>query len=432
MTRLINSLGELDEALEHAIGLRATSDDAFRDALSAVTLCPASLIGPLNADPTSDDFRAAQLRLYETLAKSRYDVAREETAFDRDFMLRWPFPYATRSAATVGNSLMAYGQIIREMNLASDAHILEMGSGYGPLTWELASMGYRVTCADISERLLEYIRTRCEGLPGTVDTICCDMNAFDNAGTYDAIVFFESFHHVLDHAGLLERLASNLDPDGIVVFAGEPIVPDDSPIIPYPWGLRMDGMSLWAIRCNGWLELGFRASYFSDLLRRTGWMYKRVPSVSMHGTDIWICRKARPVAESGGPVRGELVESWRASGPAIHTQCGVRNVPECTLTSSGTSGYLAFGPYTRLEPGNYEVVWAGRGADVSRTSICEVACNRGRKILREIAIDRSGSSVALARARFHLDKVVDDVEFRVRVGERDNVVLDGIDLYLLR
>jgi len=429
--RMVDTLAALDDALEHAARIRETGDDAFRSALAAVTLRPKALIGPLDRDPMSSAFRASQLRFYETLTKSGYDVTREETVFDRAHMLRWPFPYATRSPTTVGDYLMAYGQIIKEMNLARGAHILEMGSGYGPLTYQLASMGYRVTCTDISENLLEYVRTRCAGLPGIVDTIRCDMNLFSNAGVYDAVVFFESFHHVLDHAGLLERIAANLDPRGILVFAGEPIVPDDSPIVPYPWGLRMDGLSLWAIRRQGWLELGFRTSYFSDLLRRTGWTCKRVPSVSMHGTDIWICRRAKAVAETKRPMQGELVQSWRASEGSIHTQCGVRDRESGSLGSDGTPGYLAYGPYARIEPGAYEVVWAGRSDGAAPASLCEVAFGGGQHVLREVSIDGARDG-ALARTRFHINQAVDDVEFRVRVGANEKIVLDGIDLYILR
>jgi 2-polyprenyl-3-methyl-5-hydroxy-6-metoxy-1,4-benzoquinol methylase len=430
--RTVDTLAALDEALGHAASVRESGDDAFRSALAAVTLRPKNLIGALNRDPMSADFRASQLRFYETLTKSGYDVAREETVFDRAHMLRWPFPYTTRSPTTVGDYLMAYGQIIREMNLPRGAHVLEMGSGYGPLTYQLASMGYRVTCTDISENLLDYVRTRCAGLPGIVDTIRCDMNTFANAGVYDAVVFFESFHHVLDHAGLLERIAANLDSRGILVFAGEPIVPDDSPIVPYPWGLRMDGLSLWAIRRQGWLELGFRVSYFADLLRRTGWIYTRVPSVSMHGTDIWICRRATPVAGINRPAQGELVQSWRASDSTIYTQCGVRDAEHGTLRSDGTAGYLAYGPYARIESGTYEIVWAGRSDGAATASLAEVACGGGQNVLREAAIAGDAGDGALARARFHINQAVDDVEFRLRVGARETVVLEGMDLYLVR
>ena len=68
---------------------------------------------------------------------------------------------------------------------------------------------------------------------------------------FDAAVFFESFHHCSDHMRLLRALRQAVKPDGRAYFAAEPILPD----FPIPWGLRMDGESLWAIRSNGWMEL---------------------------------------------------------------------------------------------------------------------------------------------------------------------------------
>ncbi|HJT96924.1 MAG TPA: class I SAM-dependent methyltransferase [Rhodanobacteraceae bacterium] len=422
--RVVDTLEALDEALDRAAAVRAQSDDAYRKTLSEVLLQPNRMLGKMPRDPASDEYRIAQLAFYERLTQRSYDVGREETPFDRAHMLRWPFPYATRSAATVGTYLMAYGQIIREMNLPPGAHVLEMGSGYGPLTHQLASMGYRVTCADISERLLEYVRTRCAGLPGAVDTICCDMNEFAIAGAYDAVVFFESFHHVLNHADLLRRIGGCLVDDGILVFAGEPIVPNDSEIVPYPWGLRMDGMSLWAIRRQGWLELGFRVDYFSDLLRRTGWSHRRAPSISFPGTDIWICRRARAAIEADGKM-SQTVHAWRAADDAILTQCGDRSA-DGTLRSRGEAGYLAYGPYQPLDAGTYEVVWEGTNDGASSAAVAEVACRIGQDVLRETAMT-PGSGI-LARARFHLREAVADAEFRVRVGAGDVVALRGIEL----
>jgi 2-polyprenyl-3-methyl-5-hydroxy-6-metoxy-1,4-benzoquinol methylase len=430
-TRVVDTLEALDDILDEAAAARLQSDDAYRALLASVLLSPKKMLGKLPRDPASDEYRDTQLRLYESLRQRTYDVAQEETEFDRAHMLRWPFPYATRSPTTVGNYLMAYGQIIREMSLPKGAHILEMGSGYGPLTYQLASMGYRVTCTDISENLLEYVRTRCAGLPGVVDTVRCDMNAFSIAGVYDAVLFFESFHHVLNHGELLQRIASSLDPNGILVFAGEPIVPNHSQIVPYPWGLRMDGMSLWAIRRQGWLELGFRVDYFGDLLRRSGWASRRVESVSMPGADIWICRRARPaIVHHATP--GELVHTWRAPDADIHTQCGARDDADGTLRSQGQPGYLAYGPYARVEPGTYEVVWAGRIEGEAPGAIAEVACGKGLNVLRETAIGADASDGVLARARFHINEPIDDVEFRVRVDAGDAVVLRGMDLYLVR
>ncbi len=55
-----------------------------------------------------------------------------------------------------------------------------------------------------------------------------------------------------------------LNEGGKIIFAAEPIT-DDFPI---PWGLRLDGESLWAIRNFGWCELGFQESYFRELMAR--------------------------------------------------------------------------------------------------------------------------------------------------------------------
>jgi len=84
---------------------------------------------------------------------------------------------------------------------------------------------------------------------------------------FDAVLFFESFHHCENHLQLLSGLDRAVLPGGRVLFAAEPITKS----FPLPWGLRLDGESLWAIRRNGWLELGFRRSYFEQTLHRYGW-----------------------------------------------------------------------------------------------------------------------------------------------------------------
>lgn len=428
--RFVETLTALDEALDQAAKVRPQSDDAYREVLAGILFRPREMLGKIPKDPSSDEYRALQLRLYERLTQRAYDVAQEETEFDRAHMLRWPFPYATRSPTTVGNYLMTYGQIIKEMNLPSGAHILEMGSGYGPLTYQLASMGYRVTCTDISENLLEYVRARCVGLPGSVDTIRCDMNDFSIAGVYDAVIFFESFHHVLNHADLVQRIGGCLEENGILVFAGEPIVAADSQIVPYPWGLRMDGMSLWAIRRQGWLELGFRLDYFSDLLRRSGWSYKRVTSLSIPGSDIWICRRARPVNSADRANAGELIHAWRAIDSEVLTQCGLRDLATATLRTQGQAGYLSYGPYMKLDAGMYEILWEGTSEGDASAAVAEVACGKGQDLLREVRI--AAGAGTLARTRFHLKQEVPDIEFRIRVGPTDVVTLKGMELRLIR
>ena len=77
---------------------------------------------------------------------------------------------------------------------------------------------------------------------------------------------------------LFDKLAKVLNPGGKVFFAAEPI--NDG--FPSPWGVRLDGESLWAIRDNGWLELGFQESYFVRTLQRTGWVAKKHVNPGTH------------------------------------------------------------------------------------------------------------------------------------------------------
>ena len=264
--RYIRKFEDLDRELDEAAQLAKTSDAAFRDKLQG--LCFAQRPdADLGSDPFSPAFREAQLKLYERIAGKPYEVVNEHTDFDFDEALRWPFPYASRSPNLVGDYLISYGYFIKSMQLPAGARILEVGSGYGPLTVHLASMGYQMTCLDISPPLLDYVQTRTRPLPTPVRTICGDMTTVEIPGQFDAVVFYESFHHCLDHAQMLKRVPTLLKPGGLLAFAAEPIVPDNSELVPYPWGLRMDGLSIWSIRRWGWLELGFQQSYFQRLHR---------------------------------------------------------------------------------------------------------------------------------------------------------------------
>jgi 2-polyprenyl-3-methyl-5-hydroxy-6-metoxy-1,4-benzoquinol methylase len=288
---IVTNFEQLDAALNEAHVLQGQSDDAFRRYLAGVRMQLSAGRGA-PADPFGEDYRQFQSDVYARIAQKPYALVNEETEFNPEDALRWPFPYASRSAQLVGDYLVSYGFFIKMMNLPANATILEMGSGYGPLTAHLASMGYQVTCLDISQNLLDFVKRRTSNLPTPVQTVCGDMTTATIDGTFDAVVFYESFHHCLDHLRLLARLPALLKPGGIVAFAAEPIVPDDSPLVPYPWGLRMDGLSLWSIRRWSWMELGFRESYFRDMLLRAGWRVQRHRLGYSGLNDVWIASLA--------------------------------------------------------------------------------------------------------------------------------------------
>jgi hypothetical protein len=85
-----------------------------------------------------------------------------------------------------------------------------------------------------------------------------------------------------------------------VVLACEPVLAPDNPwapVVPYPWGPRLDGLSVNAMRIHGWCELGFRDDYFVELLTRTGYVCEYRP---WSATAFGSCHIARP---HGGELR---------------------------------------------------------------------------------------------------------------------------------
>jgi SAM-dependent methyltransferase len=109
---------------------------------------------------------------------------------------------------------------------------------------------------DIEGKFLEILRRRAarESIL-TINTIQGEfLDLPDTPHVYNAALFFECFHHCIGFKVLLERLRSVIKPGGRIVFCGEVFYGD---WFDFPWGVRLDGQSVWAIRSFGWMELGF-------------------------------------------------------------------------------------------------------------------------------------------------------------------------------
>jgi SAM-dependent methyltransferase len=163
---------------------------------------------------------------------------------------------------------------------------VEFGPGWGNLTIDLAVMGHVVTAVEVEPQFCALIEQRCPP-SGAVRTVCADMLDFEADEPFDAAVFFESFHHCADHRRMLERLHDIVRPDGVVVFGAEPVAE-----MAYPWGPRLDGLSLWSTRTYGWLELGFDPAYFRAALQRGGWEAERRLGPASTA-DVFLARAAR-------------------------------------------------------------------------------------------------------------------------------------------
>lgn len=289
--RVVRTIEELDEMLGEMDKAGAISDDAIRAGFGTFRM---ELDTPMPPDPHSADFRSAVLKEYELVRGEPYTLANESSHLDVDAAVDDPFPYSTRSPSTVGGQLIAIGHIIKTMNLPAGSRILEFGAGWGNTTLALAQAGYDVTVVDMEPNFLEVIRRRTERVGRTVTLLKGDFGLAETLGDdeYDAVLFFASFHHCSDHVSLLRQLERVLAPGGIMMFVGENI--DDT--FRRPWGLRMDGESLWAIRRHGWLELGFQETYFRSTLAGFGWTCEKHPCPTSPWGEAFLARRAAATA----------------------------------------------------------------------------------------------------------------------------------------
>jgi SAM-dependent methyltransferase len=265
-------LGELDAELSKVAELFSVSEDAARADLDGFCV---QLPSPPPADPFSDAYGVWVWDLYRHLSGRReYHVGNEASPFDYERALVRPFPYETASPGVVGGDLVARGHLLRclgeeGIGLAPPARIVEFGPGWGNLTNDLVATGFSVTAVELDTKFCALIEERC-ALPSQLTLVQADMLSYATDEPFDAAVFYASFHHCSDHLAMLRKLHDIVRPGGRVFFASEPIQ-----LMDYPWGPRLDGLSVWSTRTYGWLELGFDTAYFAEALARTGWMGER-------------------------------------------------------------------------------------------------------------------------------------------------------------
>ena len=283
MTEIILSKASMDAFLETAQRQLDLGHTHWHDYVGSIKFT-APFVDP--AAPLSPNYSRAQLDIWKTVSgRADYD---ETTCEMNDNIaaltaITATYPFASRDHVEVGNYFFGVANIARNLGLPDGSKIVEFGVGFGHVTRLLSNMGYRVKAVDIEQRYLDLLQRF--ALPGAV-TIETQLASFNNAefepGSIDGFVFFECFHHCLSHVALVERMSRALRPGGKIIFAAEPFYDD---WFDFPWGVRLDGHAVWAIRCYGWMELGFRKSYIRDLLEKNqfGLIWSSIPEVGAYG-----------------------------------------------------------------------------------------------------------------------------------------------------
>ena len=372
--RVLQTTAELDAAIEECNRAEASSDDAMRAVFGTFRMDPPA---GLPADPFAPEYRDRQLGLYRSIAGRPYSPANEVTAFDVEQAVLRPFPFYTGSGRTAGEHLMAIGFLLRAMALPPGSRVLEFGPGWGNTSVALARLGHRVTVVDIEQRFCELIRRRAAHDRLEIEVVNADFLWVEQARSqFDAVLFFECFHHCSDHLRLLRALDGAVAPRGRVFFGGEPITPD----FPMPWGLRLDGNSLWAIRKNGWLELGFRDDYFREALTRTGWTGRKMACPDPGWLSVWEASRDDAVAAAAIGLR------FAADAPEVKTQAGLRRGGSIEFV--GVPGTGVFGPYVALPRGRYVArLRFRRGRGLAGSAVMDVSAGNGQAQIARRALD---------------------------------------------
>ena len=287
MAELEAKIAECNDALTHQ------SDDAMRALFNTFSF-DFSAAAP--SDPFDPAYAVYQMSLHAALTGRSYDASRDErTLFLVDEYEHRPFPFYLQSPVTAGNHLLAIGFLLRTMTLAPGSRVLEFGPGWGNTTIALAQLGMQVTAVDVEPNFCEILRRRAARHSVEVEVVEGDFFWAEQVSEpYDAVVFFESFHHCADHMRLLRALRRAVKPGGQVYFGAEPILADYA----VPWGVRTDGEALWAMRNFGWLELGFRESYFRTALTRTGWRAEKRTCLDADWVSVWVAHRHEVVADA--------------------------------------------------------------------------------------------------------------------------------------
>ena len=95
--------------------------------------------------------------------------------------------------------------------------VLDVGTGYGTVALELARAGHEVTAIDASPEACAVARRTLESVEATVIEGAFGTDDLRD-GSFDAIRFGRSLHHMDDVAAAAERAALLLAPGGVVVI----------------------------------------------------------------------------------------------------------------------------------------------------------------------------------------------------------------------
>ena len=298
-----------------------------------------------NLLPDTEAYRAQQLRLWRAIAGMETDYSPfrqeqvpDEAGFDA---LRSPGFYARRdpgAVASAGDHLIALGNLVKLCGLRPGDTAVEYGAGFGHIALTLARLGVDVDTVDINALYNDIVRTQADFFRVRLRSFQGNFGDNPRPGSrYDAVVFYESFHHCADPASLAGKLRTLVKPGGAVLLAGEPIVVR-SDSIPYPWGLRLDAETVAVVRWRKWFELGFEEDYLVGNFIANGFVWAKHPCALTHYGEVHVFRpRPQRVKLSSYAMPAGESAVWHAAEPTGRWTAGAARLP---IDAGGTHTHL--------------------------------------------------------------------------------------------
>lgn len=295
-------------------------------------------------EPLSDAYKQQQLRLWSAVAqKGEYSAEYNEQTDEivQYDAVRSPGFYIRRDPAAVGyaaEQILATGHMLAHCGLKPGDRALEYGAGFGQTALALARLGVRVDTVDISPGFCDAVAAQAAYFGVDLTPHKGEFGFNPRPGEqYQAIIFYESFHHCLEFENVIGSLKAMLSKEGRLILCGEPIVPAGTVSIPYPWGLRMDAANLAVVRLRGWMELGFQREFIFKLFGMHEFAVSEHNLPGFHYANLYLAEPCLPHISVVSIFREYLGRDPEPGALAEYSRFGdietvrsiVANSPEC-------------------------------------------------------------------------------------------------------
>ena len=376
--------------------------------------------------PYSDAYFAQQMALYSEIAGRDLDQEQGELhSGDHTALRHAPNPTGIQDAAVLAEYVRCVASMQALACLDGRPTVLDMGAGHGLGSEVIAYTGCVVHAVDIDPGLGALSRHR--SAERNLDVTRLDLN-FDDLGTladahYDAAFFFQALHHSLRPWKLIADLATKLKPDGVIAFVGEPI----QNMWWRNWGIRLDPVSLFVARRDGWFESGWSHDFIRDCFARSGFHLTFLAG-GYGGDEIGIAtrnegKRQAVLAQARKLGFGEVqkagtVGSDQQYRSALGEATALCGRPAFRQVRKGNDA-LVYGPYAAATAGTYEVsllvqddgpVWRFGTSGYLTVDIIHGAGSEQLFRTRERAT--GGNKVRLLRYQVELTRDVERLEIR--------------------